>query len=71
MSQQTILLADDDELIVDVLRHQLEREGFGVIATGNGAEALTLARTQQPGLGNIGVMMPTPQGWEACGELPR
>ena len=71
MSQQTILLADDDELIVDVLRHQLEREGFGVIATGNGAEALTLARTQQPDLVLLDVMMPGLQGWEVCRELRR
>ncbi len=71
MSQQTILLADDDELIVDVLRHQLVREGFGVIATGNGAEALTLARTQQPDLVLLDVMMPGLQGWEVCRELRR
>jgi DNA-binding response OmpR family regulator len=66
-----ILLADDDELIVDVLRHQLEREGFGVIVTGNGAEALTLARTRRPDLVLLDVMMPGVQGWEVCRELRR
>lgn len=66
-----ILLADDDEMIVDVLRHQLEREGFGVIATGNGAEALTLARARQPDLVLLDVMMPGLQGWEVCRELRR
>ncbi|MCB0059445.1 MAG: hypothetical protein KDE45_20550, partial [Caldilineaceae bacterium] len=38
MVKTTILLADDDEMIVDVLRHQLEREGFAVLATGNGLD---------------------------------
>lgn len=71
MSQPLILLADDDELIVDVLRHQLEREGFRVIATGNGAEALTLAHTQHPDLVLLDVMMPGMQGWEVCRELRR
>ncbi len=71
MTKQMILLADDDELIVDVLRHQLEREGFGVIATGNGAEALTLARSQRPDLVLLDVMMPGMQGWEVCRELRR
>lgn len=71
MSQTTILLADDDEMIVDVLRHQLEREGFGVIATGNGAEALTLARVRRPDLVLLDVMMPGMQGWEVCRELRR
>ena len=71
MRQTTILLADDDEMIVDVLRHQLEREGFGVIATGNGAEALTLARMRRPDLVLLDVMMPGMQGWEVCRELRR
>lgn len=71
MPKQIILLADDDELIVDVLRHQLEREGFGVIATGNGAEALSLARTRRPDLVLLDVMMPGMQGWEVCRELRR
>lgn len=71
MTKQMILLADDDEMIVDVLRHQLEREGFGVITTGNGAEALTLARTQHPDLVLLDVMMPGMQGFEVCRELRR
>lgn len=71
MEQSTILLADDDEMIVDVLQHQLEREGFRVIATGNGAEALALARLQQPDLVLLDVMMPGMQGWEVCRELRR
>jgi DNA-binding response OmpR family regulator len=69
MAQGTILLADDDELIVDVLQHQLEREGFQVIATGNGAEALAFARQRQPDLVLLDVMMPGMQGWEVCREL--
>ena len=71
MNQRVILLADDDELIVDVLRHQLEREGFRVLTTGNGAEALTLARSEYPDLVLLDVMMPGMQGWEVCRELRR
>jgi len=69
MDQCSILLADDDEMIVDVLQHQLEREGFQVIATGNGAEALAIARTRQPDLVLLDVMMPGMQGWEVCRTL--
>lgn len=71
MNQGTVLLADDDEMIVDVLRHQLEREGFQVITTGNGAEALSLARTCQPDIVLLDVMMPGMHGWEVCRELRR
>jgi DNA-binding response OmpR family regulator len=56
-------------MIVDVLRHQLEREGFRVITTGNGAEALRLARSCQPDIVLLDVMMPGMQGWEVCREL--
>lgn len=66
-----MLLADDDEMIVDVLRHQLEREGFQVIVTGNGSEALNLAQTRQPDIVLLDVMMPGMQGWEVCRELRR
>lgn len=69
IEQRTVLLADDDEMIVDVLRHQLEREGFRVITTGNGAEALRLARNCQPDIVLLDVMMPGMQGWEVCREL--
>ncbi|HHW87443.1 MAG TPA: response regulator transcription factor [Chloroflexi bacterium] len=69
IEQRTVLLADDDEMIVDVLRHQLEREGFRVITTDNGAEALQLARSRQPDIVLLDVMMPGMQGWEVCREL--
>ena len=71
MGKSTILLADDDEMIVDVLRHQLEREGFAVLATGNGLDALSLARSHTPDLVLLDVMMPGMQGWEVCRELRR
>ena len=71
MGKSTILLADDDEMIVDVLRHQLEREGYAVLATGNGLDALSLARSHAPDLVLLDVMMPGMQGWEVCRELRR
>ena len=67
----TILLADDDEMIVDVLRHQLEREGYTVLLAGDGVEALALARNSSPDLVLLDVMMPRLQGWEVCRELRR
>ena len=71
MNQTTILLADDDEMIVDVLRHQLEREGYAVVAANDGIQALALARTSQPDLVLLDVMMPGLHGWEVCREIRR
>jgi len=71
MSQPIILLADDDELIVDVLRNQLEREGYAVAVAGDGLQAVALARTAQPDLVLLDVMMPGLLGWGVCREIRR
>lgn len=71
MAIASILLADDDKLIVDVLRDQLTREGYAVIPAYDGLQALNLARTRQPDLVLLDVMMPKMQGWEVCREIRR
>jgi DNA-binding response OmpR family regulator len=68
-SNTTILLADDDEMIVDILSHQLTREGYAVVTASDGIRALELARTRQPDLVLLDVMMPGMQGWEVCRAL--
>ncbi len=67
----TILLADDDELIVDILQHQLQKEGFKVLIAFDGEAALELARTHDPDLVLLDVMMPRLQGFEVCREIRR
>ncbi len=71
MANETILLADDDELIVDALSYQLKKEGYTVCVAMDGEEALRLARSQQPDLILLDVMMPKKQGWEVCQEIRR
>jgi two-component system response regulator VicR len=71
MTQARILLADDDEMIVDALRFQLEDEGFTVLVAQDGQAALDLARQAQPDLILLDVMMPKLQGWEVCREVRR
>ena len=71
MSAERILLADDDEMILDILRYQLEREGYEVLTAADGQEALELAQTGRPDLVLLDVMMPKLQGWEVCRALRR
>lgn len=71
MTEARILLADDDEMIVDVLSYQLKKEGYEVITARDGAEALALARSSAPDLILLDVMMPKLQGWEVCREVRR
>ena len=70
-SKVTILLADDDEMIVEVLQRQFMREGYAVEVAFDGAEALSKARTTSPDLILLDVMMPRLQGWDVVRELRR
>ncbi len=58
----TILIADDESPIVDLLRDLLEDEGHTVLAAHNGCEALALARREHPDLVLSDVMMPLMDG---------
>jgi DNA-binding response OmpR family regulator len=66
---ETILLADDDELIVDVLTDQLRREGFQVLVAYDGDRALQLALQEDADLILLELMMPKRHGWEVCKEI--
>lgn len=71
MSQNrpTILLADDDPTITDNLPPFLERAGFHVLAVSNGMEALEKARSHQPELIILDVLMPLMDGREVLRRL--
>ena len=45
-----VLLVDDEEDIVDLLRYNLEREGIQVVTANNGTEALKVAKAERPDL---------------------
>lgn len=71
MTKTRILIADDDEMIIDALSYQLEREGYEVLTAVDGLQALAIARIAQPNLILLDVMMPRLQGWEVCREIRR
>jgi len=60
---QTILLVDDEEDILELLKYNLEREGYRVLTARNGVQALTHLATP-PDLFVLDVMMPEIDGWE-------
>jgi DNA-binding response OmpR family regulator len=68
---KTILVGDDDEIIVDLVRFRLERDGYRVITVGDGEEALKAAREHRPDLCVLDVMMPKLSGVEVLQELRR
>ena len=66
---QTILIVEDDELIVESVRYGLQREGYRVLAAYDGAEGLAVARAELPDLVLLDVMMPVMDGLQMCRTL--
>ena len=64
-----VLVADDDEDILMLVRLILERAGFEVIAARDGAEAVELACARPPQLVVLDVTMPEVDGLEALERL--
>jgi two-component system response regulator MprA len=64
-----ILLVEDDEEIVDVLRRTLRAEGYEVRAAGDGAGALELAGDFRPDLLILDLGLPDIDGLEVCNRI--
>ncbi|MBP1570093.1 MAG: response regulator transcription factor [Oscillospiraceae bacterium] len=69
MTNEKILIADDDRNICELLRIYLEKEGFAVVLAGNGEEALSKFDEEEPDILLLDVMMPKLDGWQVCREL--
>ena len=65
----SILLADDDATVVDVVERYLRREGFSVISCDDGTTALSLAIENPPDLLILDLMLPGIDGFEVCRQL--
>jgi DNA-binding response OmpR family regulator len=66
-----LLVADDDEDILQLLSFRLERAGYEIVQARNGADALRLAIELRPALAVLDVMMPGLTGYEVTRELRR
>jgi two-component system, OmpR family, phosphate regulon response regulator PhoB len=64
-----VLVADDDEDILALVRIQLERAGLEIVAAHDGEEALRLARERRPRLAVLDVSMPKLDGLEVLAAL--
>ncbi len=66
-----ILVADDEQHIIDTVRAYLEDAGLQVLTVRNGREALFTCRHERPDLLILDVMMPEMDGWEAARLIRR
>jgi CheY-like chemotaxis protein len=69
MDTKTILIADDETHILNVLSIKLQNAGYNVITAEDGAEAYELACTQKPDLVITDYQMPRLSGLELCSKL--
>lgn len=69
MTGPTILIADDEEYIVDILAVLLEEEGYATLRAYDGAEAWSLAQSALPALVIVDAMMPKLSGVEFIKRL--
>ena len=69
MATESILIIEDEQALVDILKYNLTREGYQVFAATDGANGLALAKDIVPDLVILDVMMPSIDGFEICREL--
>ena len=68
---KTILVVDDERNIVDLVRLYLEKDGFAVLAAGDGETALAMHARHDPDLVILDLMLPKIDGLEVCREIRR
>ena len=66
-----ILVVDDEPRIAEICRDYLERAGFKVLGAGNGADAVSLARSKQPDLIVLDLGLPKMDGLDVTRAIRR
>ena len=69
MSKEKILVVDDEQDLVKLVRFNLEKDGYKVVTAYNGEDALFLARKERPELVILDLMLPGIDGLEVCKKL--
>jgi len=66
---ELILIVEDTEDTVELLRYNLQKEGYKTVTAQNGEEAITALQTHNPDLMLLDIMLPGLNGWEICTAL--
>ena len=69
MSVNKVLIVDDDENIVELIRIYFEKEGFTTVTANDGRKALELFKSESPAIVILDIMMPEMDGWQVCREI--
>ncbi len=69
MSSETILIVDDEEDIIELIRFNLTNEGYSVLEAMSGEQAIKMANQQEPDLMVLDLMLPGIDGLEVTRYL--
>ena len=64
-----VLIVDDERPIVDILKYNLEKEGYTTIEAYDGVQALEMALDKNPDIILLDVMLPKMDGFEVCRKV--
>lgn len=70
-TRKVVLVVEDEESILELLRYNLDKAGFTVIPAASGEEGLALARQRRPDLILLDLMLPGIDGLEVCRQLKK
>jgi two-component system OmpR family response regulator len=71
MASSRIMIVEDDQTLLGVLKYNLTKEGYNVVTAIDGAQALEVARSEKPELIVLDIMLPKLDGLEVCRILRR
>ncbi|EID42961.1 response regulator transcription factor [Parageobacillus thermoglucosidasius] len=66
---ETVLLVDDEEEIMELMKDFLEAEGYNVLTASNGLEALSILKKQVVHCVLLDIMMPNQSGFTTCKQI--
>lgn len=69
MARETVLVIDDEEDILELVRYNLAREGYTVRLATSGEQALRMIRQELPDLVLLDLMLPNIDGLEVCKRI--
>src|SRR5258708_2051 len=69
MKKGTILVIDDEKDLIELVRYNLEKEGFDVIAATDGQSGIEVVKKHRPDLVVLDLMMPGLDGLQVCQQL--
>ena len=66
MAESTVLVVDDEPLIVDFLAENLRADDYAVLTAGSGTEAMLVLRETRPDVVLLDIVLPDVSGYEVC-----